>query len=190
MHLYYTEISAIWSYWCCVILSSQLAHALEFRALISSLFSQYLAHSFWCPVMFVVCMVNFQSSYLLLQSKNYFSFLSIHLFFHVFDLSCSQNGFRVYSKMCTSASSKAAWISDFSCSTCFFTFSSSWIRFPPSAICSVRSEISSVGEKNLKIHSVRKTFFQILCWRKGTVYSRCKFLFSRFKVSSWSKDSS
>ena len=47
MHLYstVTEISAMWSCWFYIILSSQLAHALEFRALTSSLFSQSLAHS-------------------------------------------------------------------------------------------------------------------------------------------------
>ena len=43
----------------------------------------------------------------------------------------------------TSASSRAVWISDFSVSTCFLDFSSSWILLPVSPICSVRSEISS-----------------------------------------------
>ena len=44
----------------------------------------------------------------------------------------------------TSASSRAVWISVFSVSTCFLDFSSSWMLFPVSPICSVRSEISSV----------------------------------------------
>uniref|UniRef100_A0A3Q1I4K5 Uncharacterized protein n=1 Tax=Anabas testudineus TaxID=64144 RepID=A0A3Q1I4K5_ANATE len=60
------------------------------------------------------------------------------------------SGFRVFvayvaliRKKHTSASSRAVWISDFSVSTCFLAFSSSWMLLPVSPICSVRSEISS-----------------------------------------------
>ena len=45
--------------------------------------------------------------------------------------------------ICTSASSRAVWISAFSVSTVFLAFSSSWMLFPVSPSCSVRSEISS-----------------------------------------------
>lgn len=47
----------------------------------------------------------------------------------------------------TSASSRASWTSDFSCSTCFLTFSISWRFLFPSLIWLVRSEISSETNK-------------------------------------------
>lgn len=50
----------------------------------------------------------------------------------------------------TSASSRADCISAFSCSSCLRIFSSSWMLFPPSPSCSVRSEISSV--ENVVVH--------------------------------------
>ena len=50
----------------------------------------------------------------------------------------------------TSASSRAVWISHFSVSTCFLDFSSSWMLFPVSPICSVRSEISSAEQFYIK----------------------------------------
>ena len=149
-HLYsiVTEISAMCCCWFCIILSPQLANAHGGRALNLLIFVFSVSSTQFLMSGYVSCMHG-QCSILIFftQSKNYFSFLLIHLFLHILDLNSSQNGFRVYNKMSTSASSKAAWISDFSCSTCFFIFSSSFIRFPPSAICSVRAEISSVREK-------------------------------------------
>lgn len=46
----------------------------------------------------------------------------------------------------TSTSSRATWRSDFSCSTCFLVFSTSCRFLPVSAICSVKSEISSAKD--------------------------------------------
>lgn len=47
----------------------------------------------------------------------------------------------------TSASSRALWASNFSCSPCFFDFSSSWMVLPVSPNCSVSSIISSETKK-------------------------------------------
>ena len=52
----------------------------------------------------------------------------------------------------TSASSREVCSSDFSPSTVFFPFSSSWMVFPVSPICSVRSEISSVRKRVQSIY--------------------------------------
>lgn len=130
----------------------------------SSLFVQRLAQ--FLTYGYVGCMHG-QFSILIRStwSKRYFSFLLIHHSLHLIEPNSSCNCFRVCNKMLTSASSKAAWSSDFSCSTCFFTFSSSWIRFPPSAICSVRSEISSIGEQKIQkfVHRWKRVFQIFYC---------------------------
>uniref|UniRef100_A0A671VG71 Uncharacterized protein n=1 Tax=Sparus aurata TaxID=8175 RepID=A0A671VG71_SPAAU len=54
----------------------------------------------------------------------------------------------------TSASSRAVCISTFSCSSCLRIFSSSWMLFPPSPSCSVRSEISPV---------IKRTLYSLYC---------------------------
>lgn len=61
--------------------------------------------------------------------------------------SCPPELLCVTSKTLASASSRAAWRSDFSCSTCFLVFSNSWRFLPVSEICSVRSEISSAKDR-------------------------------------------
>lgn len=92
------------------------------------------------PLMSLILMSLMNSNYK--QSHSHVSILYTKYLALIYFFPCLSIFYNIL--ICTSASSKAAWMSHFSCSTCFFIFSNSWICFPPSAICSVRSEISSV----------------------------------------------